>query len=328
MELGPYTLPNNLFVAPMAGVTDRPFRQICRSLGAGLAVSEMMSANVKLRDTYKTRRRMDHSGETEPKSVQIVGAEPAAMADAARYNMDHGAQIIDINMGCPAKKVLRQAAGSALLEDERQVAKILDAVVAAVSVPVTLKIRTGPRPERRNGVIIAGIAEASGVQAIAVHGRTRCCRYHGRAEYDTIRAIKRSVSIPVIANGDIDDPVKAKRVLDYTGADGVMIGRAAQGHPWLFRQIDHYLDTGEQLPDPTLAERRDLLLEHLRRIYDFYGAAVGVRVARKHIGWYVKRLPGQREFRSTVNGIENSQQQLRQAQQFFDTLIERQRLAA
>ncbi len=328
MELGPYTLPNNLFVAPMAGVTDRPFRQLCRQLGAGLAVSEMISANAKLRHTLKTRRRMDHLGEVEPKSVQIAGAEPAVMADAARYNIDHGAQIIDINMGCPAKKVCKKSAGSALLEDERLVSRILDAVVGAVSVPVTLKIRTGSRPGQRNGVNIAKIAEAAGIQALAVHGRTRVCKYHGHAEYDTIRAIKHSVSIPVIANGDIDDPIKAKKVLEYTGADGVMIGRAAQGRPWLFKQIDHYLRTGQRLPDPTLPQQRDVLMDHLRRIHEFYGEAVGVRVARKHIGWYTARLSGQREFRSVINRIEGSQKQLSQTRHFFDTLIERQRLAA
>jgi tRNA-dihydrouridine synthase B len=271
---------------------------------------------------------MDHTGEVEPKSIQIAGAEPAAMADAARYNVDHGAQIIDINMGCPARKVCNKSAGSALLEDERLVSRILDAVVGAVSVPVTLKIRTGARPDRRNGVSIAKIAEAAGIQALAVHGRTRSCKYHEQAEYDTIRAIKRSVSIPVIANGDIDDPVKAKKVLEYTGADGVMIGRAAQGRPWLFRQIDHYLHTGERLADPSVSQQRDLLMDHLRRIHEFYGEATGVRVARKHIGWYTKRLPGQRQFRSVINRIECSQDQLRQTRHYFDTLIEQQRLAA
>lgn len=328
MELGPYTLPNNLFVAPMSGVTDRPFRQLCRRLGAGFAVSEMISANAELRRTVKTRRRMDHVGEVEPRSVQIAGAEPAAMADAARYNVDHGAQIIDINMGCPAKKVCKKSAGSALLDDERLVSRILDAVVAAVSVPVTLKIRTGPRPSRRNGVNIAKLAEAAGIQALAVHGRTRSCKYQGHAEYDTIRAIKHAVSVPVIANGDIDDPIKAKKVLDYTGADGVMIGRAAQGRPWLFRQIDHYLRTGQRLSDPSLSQQRALLLDHLRQIHEFYGEALGVLVARKHIGWYSNGLPGQREFRSVVNRIESSQEQLRQTRHFFDTLIERQRLVA
>jgi tRNA-dihydrouridine synthase B len=249
------------------------------------------------------------------------------MADAARYNVDHGAQIIDINMGCPAKKVCRKSAGSALLEDEELVARILDTVVGAVAVPVTLKIRTGPRPSRRNGVAIAKIAESAGVQAVAVHGRTRSCKYHGFAEYDTIRAIKRSVSIPIIANGDIDDPIKAKQVLDYTGADGVMIGRAAQGRPWLFKQIDHYLRTGRRLPDPGLSEQRDLLVDHLRRIHEFYGEVTGVRAARKHIGWRVGRLPGQREFRSAINRIESSREQLGQTRDYFDTLIERQRLA-
>ncbi len=328
MELGPYTLPNNIFVAPMAGVTDRPFRQLCRRLGAGLAVSEMISANAQLRRTHKTRRRMDHSGEDEPRSVQIAGAEPAAMADAARYNVDHGAQIIDINMGCPAKKVCRRSAGSALLADERLVSRILDAVVGAVSVPVTLKIRTGPRPDRRNGVRIGKIAEAAGIRALAVHGRTRFCNYHRHAEYDTIRAITRSVSIPVIANGDIDDPIKAKQVLEYTGADGVMIGRAAQGRPWLFTQIDHYLRSGQRLCDPSLSQQRDLLLGHLRQLHEFYGEAIGVRVARKHIGWYTGQLLGQREFRSRINRIEGSREQLRQTRQYFDTLIEQYWLAA
>ncbi|MEE8482577.1 MAG: tRNA dihydrouridine synthase DusB, partial [Acidiferrobacterales bacterium] len=286
MHIGPYKLKNNLFVAPMAGVTDRPFRQLCRQLGAGMAVSEMVSSNSLLWGSKKTLRRADHAGEDEPRSVQIVGADPALMAQAAQYNVDQGAQIVDINMGCPAKKICKVAAGSALLKDEPLVKSILKSVVDSVNVPVTLKIRTGWDTDNRNGVAIARIAEDIGIQALAVHGRTRACAYRGDAEYDTIAAIKAAVSIPVIANGDITTPEKAKHVLDYTGADGVMIGRAAQGRPWIFREIQHFLETGEHLAEPSLIEIRTTLLEHVSNLYEFYGEYAGVRIARKHISWY------------------------------------------
>ncbi len=328
MQIGPYRLKNNLVLAPMAGVTDRPFRQLCRRLGAGLAVSEMVSSNSLLWGSAKTRRRADHTGEPEPRSVQIVGADPALMAEAARYNVDRGAQIIDINMGCPAKKVCNTMAGSALLKDERLVARILEAVVAAVPVPVTLKIRTGWDPQHRNGVTIARIAEASGIQALAVHGRTRACAFRGQAEYDTIAAIKAAVRIPVIANGDICTPQQAKQVLEYTAADGIMIGRAAQGRPWIFGIVDHYLKTGELLPDPPLPVIRDLLLGHLRELYAFYGDHVGVRVARKHISWYSKGQPGGAAFRQQVNRCEDPREQWHLTKDFFDRLIERVGLAA
>lgn len=309
MQIGPYKLKNNLFVAPMAGVTDQPFRQLCRRLGAGMAVSEMVSSNSLLWGSKKTLRRADHSGEDEPRSVQIVGADPDLMAQAAKYNVDQGAQIIDINMGCPAKKICKVAAGSALLKDEPLVQRILESVVSAVDVPVTLKVRTGWDTENRNGVAIARIAEDIGIQALAVHGRTRACAYKGDAEYDTIAAIKAAVSIPVIANGDINTPVKAKQVLEYTGADGVMIGRAAQGKPWIFREIQHFLDTGEHLAEPSLEEIRATLLDHINNLYAFYGEYAGVRIARKHISWYSKGCRGGGGFRNTVNRVDTAKQQ-------------------
>lgn len=309
MQIGPYKLKNNLFVAPMAGVTDQPFRQLCRRLGAGMAVSEMVSSNSLLWGSKKTLRRADHSGEDEPRSVQIVGADPDLMAQAAKYNVDQGAQIIDINMGCPAKKICKVAAGSALLKDEPLVQRILESVVNAVEVPVTLKVRTGWDTENRNGVAIARIAEDIGIQALAVHGRTRACAYKGDAEYDTIAAIKAAVSIPVIANGDITTPEKAKQVLDYTGADGVMIGRAAQGRPWIFREIQHFLDTGEHLFEPSLEEIRATLLDHINNLYSFYGEYAGVRIARKHISWYSKGCRGGGSFRNTVNRVDTAKQQ-------------------
>lgn len=318
MHIGPYQLPNNLILAPMAGVTDRPFRLLCRRMGAGLAVSEMVSSNALLWGSEKTLRRIDHSGENTPRSVQIAGADPDMMAAAARFNVEHGAQIIDINMGCPAKKVCRIAAGSALLRDQALVGRILDAVVAAAEVPVTLKIRTGWDPDNRNGVAIAGIAESAGIQALAVHGRTRNCYYKGAAEYDTIRAIKQAVGIPVIANGDIDSPEKARQVLDFTGADGIMVGRAAQGRPWIFREIAHYLETGQQLPAPGREQVRDILLQHLENLYAFYGEYTGVRVARKHIAWYSKGIPGGGAFRQHINRVDGSQQQLAATRDFFD----------
>ncbi len=322
MQVGPYKLDNNLFLAPMAGVTDRPFRQLCKQLGAGMAVSEMVSSNSLLWGSKKTLRRTDHNGETEPRSVQIAGAEPSLMSEAAKMNVERGAQIIDINMGCPAKKICNAYCGSALLQDEGLVARILEAVVKAVDVPVTLKIRTGWNKENRNGVSVARIAEAAGIQLLAVHGRTRACFYQGGAEYDTIAAIKAAINIPVIANGDIATPEKAKQVLDHTGADGIMIGRAAQGRPWIFREIAHYLDTGTHMPSPAVEEVRDTLLAHLANLYQFYGEYTGVRVARKHISWYSKGLVGGAAFRNRVNRAETLEEQLRLTRDFFGRQLE------
>ena len=304
----------------MAGVTDRPFRQLCKRLGAGYAVSEMVASNPRLWGTGKSQRRTDHRGEVAPIAVQIAGADPAQMADAARYNVERGAQIIDINMGCPAKKVCNAAAGSALLANEPLVESIVAAVVRAVDVPVTLKIRTGADPEHKNALAIARIAEAAGIRALAVHGRTRACAYVGPVEYDTIRAVKAAVRIPVIANGDIATPEQAKRVLDHTGADAIMIGRAAQGRPWIFREIRHYLDFGAHLPPPTVAEARASIVEHLDDHYAFYGETAGVRIARKHLGWYTKDLAGGEALRREVNAAETSVVQLAAVGRFFDTL--------
>ena len=328
MQIGTIQLANTLLAAPMAGVTDRPFRQLCRALGAGLAVSEMVTSDTRLWHTGKSRRRMDHAGENEPRSVQIAGADPQMMAEAAAENAARGAQLIDINMGCPAKKVCNRMAGSALLADEDLVARILDAVVAAVDVPVTLKIRTGPSPDARNGVRIAELAERSGIQALAVHGRTRACAFKGDAEYATIAEIKRAVTIPVIANGDIDTPARAREVLRVTGADGLMIGRAAQGRPWIFREIAHYLATGETLPAPAPTEVRDILLGHLENLYAFYGVELGVRVARKHIGWYASGQPGAAVFRQSVMRVESAREQFRQVQGYFDRLAVGEVMAA
>ncbi|MET0070997.1 MAG: tRNA dihydrouridine synthase DusB [Candidatus Thiodiazotropha sp.] len=328
MQIGPYKLANNLLLAPMAGVTDRPFRQLCREMGAALAVSEMVSCDASLRGTKKTVRRLDHEGEHSPISVQIVGSEPEQMAQAAQSNVAHGAQIIDINMGCPAKKVCKRAAGSALLKDEQLVARLLDAVVNAVDVPVTLKIRTGTDLENRNGVRIAAIAEESGIQAIAVHGRTRACRFSGSAEYETIRDIKQSVKIPVIANGDIDSAQKAAFVLSRTGADALMIGRAAQGRPWIFKEIDHYLTTGNTMPEPGLDWVAEILTDHVRQLYDFYGEYLGIRIARKHIAWYSKGRPDGAVFRNKINYTESAEQQMQAIRDYFDCLQNKGDLAA
>ena len=321
--LGSHTLRNNLFVAPMAGVTDRPFRQLCKRLGAGYAVSEMVASNAQLWKSEKTMRRANHAGEVEPIAVQIAGADPAMMAEAARYNVANGAQIIDINMGCPAKKVCNVAAGSALLQNEPLVVRIVEAVVAAVgtgpdAVPVTLKIRTGWNRENRNAVHIARLAEAAGISMLTVHGRTRADLYHGEAEYDTIAAVKAAVRIPVVANGDIDSPPKARAVLAATGADAIMIGRAAQGRPWLFREIAHFLATGELLPPPRIAEIRQVMNEHLEDHYAFYGEYTGVRTARKHIGWYTRGLSGANAFRHRMNTLDTTREQLVAVNAFFD----------
>ncbi|MEN9724630.1 MAG: tRNA-dihydrouridine synthase [Pseudomonadota bacterium] len=320
MQIGPYKLRNNLVVAPMAGVTDRPFRMLCKKLGAGYAVSEMVTSNSLLYGSAKTLRRANHEGEVEPISVQIAGADPKMLAEAAKYNVDHGAQIIDINMGCPAKKICNVMAGSALLKDEPLVSQILKAVVNAVDVPVTLKIRTGWDKHNRNAVTVAKMAEELGVQALAIHGRTRACAYMGDAEYDTIAEVKQAIHIPLIANGDITTPEKAKFVLDYTGADGVMIGRAAQGRPWIFREIEHYLATGKHMPAPEVEEIRSVMLEHLHDLYAFYGDLTGMRVARKHISWYTKGLKDSANFRHAMNQLQTIEEQLAAIHAFFDHL--------
>jgi tRNA-dihydrouridine synthase B len=317
MKIGPHTLRNRLILAPMAGVTDRPFRQLCRRLGAGLAVSEMVTADTSLWGSRKSLRRLDHQGETVPIAVQIVGADPQKMAMAARINVDRGADIIDINMGCPAKKVCRVAAGSALMRDEKLVAKILQAAVEAVDVPVTLKIRSGWDHKQRNAVKIASIAEQSGVAAVAIHGRTRADRFTGEAEYDTIREAKQRLSIPVIANGDIDSPQKAKQVLAYTGADAVMIGRAAQGRPWIFDEIHHYLQTGHLVPARSPQWICSILIEHLEELYRHYGALHGVQIARKHIGWYSRSQPDSAEFRKAVFLTESPAAQQQMIRDYF-----------
>ncbi len=326
MQIGPHTIAPRVILAPMAGVTDKPFRQLCKRLGAGLAVSEMTTSDPKLWNTRKSLHRMDHDGEPAPISVQIAGTVPEVMAEAARYNVDHGAQLIDINMGCPAKKVCSAWAGSALMRDEALVARILEAIVGAVAVPVTLKIRTGWAADARNAPTIARIAEDCGIAALTIHGRTRDQQYTGMAEYDTIAAIKAQLAIPVIANGDIDSPQKAKYVLDTTGCDAVMIGRAAQGKPWIFREVAHYLATGETLPPPSLCEIRDVLLGHLEHLHAFYGEHQGVRIARKHLGWYAKDRPEHTDeqraaFKSVVNRAETANAQLRLTRDYFDALI-------
>ena len=318
MRIGPYQLKNNLFVAPMAGVTDRPFRMLCKRMGAGLAVSEMVSSNSLLYGSEKTKRRANHEGEVDPISVQIVGADPNMLAQAAQYNVDEGAQIIDINMGCPAKKICNVMAGSALMQNETLVTQILEAVVKAVAVPVTLKIRTGWDKQNRNAIRIAQIAEASGIQALAIHGRTRACAYTGDAEYDTIAAVKSHVNIPVIANGDITTPEKARAVLRQSGADAVMIGRAAQGRPWIFREIEHFINTGSHLAPPHVGEVRQVLLHHVHELYAFYGEHTGLRVARKHISWYTKGLAGSAIFRHQMNQLESCDAQLAAVNDFFE----------
>jgi tRNA-dihydrouridine synthase B len=320
MQIGPYTLDNNLIVAPMAGVTDRPFRQLCRRLGAGLAVSEMLSSNPQVWKTDKSMNRMNHLGETGIRSVQIAGADPDLMAEAAAFNEKNGAQIIDINMGCPAKKVNKKLAGSALMQHPQLVEDIIKAVVKAVKVPVTLKTRTGWDTDNRNGVEIARIAERNGIQCLAIHGRTKACMYKGQAEYNTIKEIKENVQIPVIANGDITSPQQAKQVLEFTNADGLMIGRAAQGRPWIFREIDHYLRTGHILAPPEKEEVRSILLEHVTNLHQLYGDVLGPRIARKHVGWYLADQDKDRSFRKRFNAIEDCQQQFDDLNAFFENI--------
>ena len=320
MQIGRYSIQPNVILAPMAGVTDKPFRLLCKRLGAGLAVSEMTTSDPRFWNTAKSLHRMDHAGEPDPVSVQIAGTVPGIMAEAARHNVDHGAQLIDINLGCPAKKVCNAWAGSALMRDSPLVARILEAVVGAVDVPVTLKIRTGWNAENRNAPQIARIAEDCGIAALAVHGRTRDQQYTGVAEYDTMAAIKAMLKIPVIANGDIDSPRKAKAVLDATGCDAVMVGRAAQGRPWILREIAHFLATGDTLPEPSLVEVRDILLAHLEHLHAFYGESSGVRIARKHLGWYAKDRPENANFRAVVNRAQTANEQLRLTRDYFDAL--------
>ena len=328
MQIGSYTLKNKLIVAPMAGVTDRPFRQLCKRMGAAMAVSEMVSSNSLLWGSEKTRRRASHEGEVKPISVQIAGADPAMMGKAARYNADQGAEIIDINMGCPAKKICNVMAGSALLKDEVLVGKILDAVVKAVDIPVTLKIRTGWDTQTKNAITVARIAENAGIQALAIHGRTRACAYQGQVEYDTIAAVKGAIKIPVIANGDINTPEKAKAVLAYTNADALMIGRAAQGRPWIFREINHFLATGKLLPPPEVTEIQSVLIGHLHELYNFYGEYSGVRIARKHISWYTRGLAGSAAFRHAMNQLQTIEEQLLATHAFFCELADKSRRLA
>jgi len=322
MQIGNHSLKNKLVVAPMAGVTDRPFRQLCKKMGAGMAVSEMVSSNSLLWGSKKTQRRANHEGEVSPISVQIAGADPEMLATAAQHNVDHGAQIIDINMGCPAKKICNVMAGSALLKHEKLVEKILHTVVSAVDTPVTLKIRTGWDLQNKNALTVAKIAENSGIQALAIHGRTRACAYRGEAEYETIARVKASVNIPVIANGDITTPEKAKQVLEYTNADAIMIGRAAQGRPWIFREIEHYLNTGTHLPPPEVREIHTVLIDHLHDLYTFYGEYSGVRIARKHISWYTKGLVGSAGFRHRMNQLQTCEEQLEATHAFFTQLAD------
>lgn len=328
MRIGPYSIAPGVVLAPMAGVTDKPFRLLCKRMGAGLAVSEMTTADPRLWNTTKSLRRMDHDGEPEPVSVQIAGYDPGMLAEAAKYNADNGAQIVDINMGCPAKKVCNVWSGSALLQDEPLVARILAAVVKAVDIPVTLKIRTGWDRDNRNALTIARIAEDAGIAALAVHGRTRADKYKGDAEYATIAAVKASVRIPVMANGDVVTPEKAREVLAATGADAIMVGRGAQGRPWIFREIAHFLETGNHLAEPTPTEVRDILCGHLDHLYAFYGEKMGVRIARKHLGWYAKDRPENAAFRDVVNRAEDATTQTRLTREYFDALAAGVSLAA
>lgn len=322
MQIGPYKIENNLFLAPMAGVTDRPFRQLCRRFGAGLVVSEMLSSNPRVWNTEKSRLRMNREGETGIQVVQIAGCDPELMAQAAQFNVQHGAQIIDINMGCPAKKVNKKAAGSALLQHPKLIEEILNTVVQSVDVPVTLKIRTGWDQQHRNGVDIAQIAQHAGIQSLAVHGRTRECLFKPTVEYDTIKQIKQSVSIPVIANGDITSPQKAKQVLDYTQADGLMIGRGAQGKPWIFSQIQQYLKNGMIPAAPTASEINQIMQEHVTLIHQFYGEVMGTQIARKHVNWYAAGFDIDKQFRRRFNAIDCPQQQLSAIETFFHTVSE------
>jgi tRNA-dihydrouridine synthase B len=323
VKIGKYTLPSNVVLAPMAGVTDRPFRLLCRRFGAGLAASEMLSADTRLWDTPKSRRRMDHSGEPSPRVVQIAGFDPVMMADAARRNIDVGAEIIDINMGCPAKKVCNRLAGSALLQDEALVERILRSVVQAVDAPVTLKTRTGWDPAHKNGLSIAKIAEDSGIQALAIHGRTRTEMYQGNAEHETVASIKAAVRIPVFANGDIDSPQQARQILKDTGCDGIMIGRAAQGRPWIFDEVNFFLSTGKFRASLALEKVRDIMRAHLEDLYAFYGDQTGVRVARKHLSWYFRQHPGQEDLRNRLVLIETPKEQLSTLLEHYDTSVER-----
>jgi tRNA-dihydrouridine synthase B len=318
VQIGEYILRNNVFVAPMAGVTDRPFRQLCKQLGAGYAVSEMSASNPRLWKTEKSSRRTNHEGEMEPKAVQIAGADPTMLAECAKHNVANGAQIIDINMGCPAKKVCDSWCGSALLQNEKLVGRILDAVVSAVDVPVTLKFRTGWNRDNKNALNIAHMAQSAGIAMLTLHGRTRADGYKGDAEYETIAAVKAAVNLPVVANGDIDTPEKAAYVLKVTGANAIMIGRAAQGRPWIFREIAHYLATGQHLLTPLVTEVRSLMEEHLLAHYQFYGEFMGVRTARKHIGWYVHNLVGGEAFRQQMNKLESCELQLEAVKEFFN----------
>ena len=326
MKIGPHLLESPVIAAPMAGVTDQPFRNLCRKLGAALAVSEMVTSNTKLWKSKKTQFRLNHTGEDAPRAVQIAGTDPLQMAEAAKLNADLGAEIIDINMGCPAKKVCKAAAGSALLKDEPLVASILHTVVTSVDIPVTLKIRTGWSEESKNAIQIAKIAEEHGIQALTIHGRTRNDFFNGVAEYETIAEVKSAIKIPIIANGDIDSPKKAFEVLKFTHADAVMIGRAAQGSPWIFREIAHYLRTKEEMPPPTINERKDILLEHLGELYNFYGEERAVRLARKHVSWYLGDLPGSREFRSVFNALESGKTQVNAIIEFLDQMVYQQNL--
>jgi tRNA-dihydrouridine synthase B len=321
IKIGPHTLPSNIVLAPMAGVTDRAFRRLCRRFGAGLAASEMLTADIRLWDTPKSRRRMDHGDEPSPRVVQIAGFDPTMMADAARRNVDAGAEIIDINMGCPAKKVCNRLAGSALLKDESLVAEILRAVVGAVSVPVMLKTRTGWDDAHKNGIHIAQIAEDCGIQALAIHGRTRADMYRGDAEHESVRAIKQSVGIPVFANGDIDSPLRAREILALTGCDGIMIGRAAQGRPWIFDEVNFFIRTGKLREELAREKVRDIIRAHLEDLYDFYGDETGVRVARKHLSWYFRQHPGQEALRDRLVRIETPQEQLATLLEQYDTRV-------